>query len=313
MILNIDNTEDQLPAVSVILPIYNAGSYLRDAIDSILAQSYTDFELLALDDGSTDDSLAILKEYESKDPRVKLFTRENRGLVATLNELIESAKGRYIARMDGDDICDPDRFEKQVRFMELHPDHVVVGSSFEKINESGQSIGEFKAPQEHQEIDVMNLAGHTSICHPTAMIRTTAIRQINGYDPATECAEDLDLWLRIAEIGELANLADVLVKYRMHDDSISEANRLTQEQLKRDACERAWERRGIHGSYEAQVWRPGSDKESQHDFALKYGWYAWRHGHRDTWWSYVKKALALKPFAVSSWKLLIFGYVKSPH
>ena len=118
--------------------------------------------------------------------------------------------------------------------------------------------------------------------------------------------------MRIAEVGRLANIPEVLVKYRMHGNSISEAKRSTQEQLKRESCERAWKRRGVDGKYEAGFWRPGSDKESQHNFALRYGWYAWSHGHRNTWWNYVKKAFVLKPFAVSTWKLLIFGYIKSP-
>src|SRR5437870_2605656 len=115
----------QAPMISVLLPVYNAQPYLQEALDSILAQSVADFELLALDDGSSDLSLRILREYERVDSRIRVISRENRGLVSTLNELISIARGRYLARMDADDICCPLRFRQQVDFLESNPVHIV--------------------------------------------------------------------------------------------------------------------------------------------------------------------------------------------
>lgn len=312
--MNADHLDDPVPTVSVGLAVYNAGCYLREAVDSILEQTYTDFELLAYDDGSMDDSLAILKEYELKDSRVRVFSRENRGLPATHNEMIDLARGRYMARMDADDISLPDRFALQVAFLDANQDVVVVGSWVETINEYGQVIASLKSPTEHADIDRLNLTGHSSIVHPTAMIRQTALIEVGGYDKRMEVALDFDLWLQLAEVGKLANLPTVCLQYRLHSGAISESRRELQGQLARLACERAWTRRGIEGKFDptAVDFRPGNDLESQHKYALRYGWMSWNGGHMDTWWTYAKRVIALKPMAISSWKLLIFGFIKSP-
>src|SRR3954468_5693657 len=116
------------PTVSVLLAVYNARRYLRQAIDSILAQTFTDFEFIIIDDGSTDDTLAILREYEKRDGRIRLISRPNKGLTTTLNEGLALARGEFLARMDGDDVALPTRFEKQVTYLRDHPECVLVGS-----------------------------------------------------------------------------------------------------------------------------------------------------------------------------------------
>lgn len=299
--------------ISVLLPVYNAEPYLHEAIESVLNQTYRDFELLALNDGSTDNSLAILNEFAARDKRVRVISRENKGLVETLNELVSKASGEYLARMDADDICLPERFAKQIAFMDTHPEHVVVGSWVETINAKGQQIGLIKSPIHHADIDQAQLRGHTSICHPAAIIRKKAMRETAGYKPEYICAEDLDLWLRLAEIGKLANIPEVLLKYRLHENSISEAAGELQQKNIKHACEQAWQRRNISGHYEpGEHWRPGADKASRHKFALRYGWIAWQNQHRETWWTYACQALRLKPFSVTSWRLMIFGWLRSP-
>ena len=145
------------PAISVLLPVYNAERFIREAVDSVLFQSLGDFELLALDDGSTDGSLIILREYEARDNRVRIITRENRGLVASLNDLIAAARGRYLARMDSDDISMPQRFERQVMFLESSPDHVAVGGWVIHIDENGLPIGPITSPTLHFDIDQAHL------------------------------------------------------------------------------------------------------------------------------------------------------------
>jgi glycosyltransferase involved in cell wall biosynthesis len=301
------------PTISVLLPVHNAERYLRAAIDSVLSQSLVDFELLVLDDGSTDRSLTLLHELTSGDRRVRLLTRRNRGLVQTLNELIAQATGQYIARMDADDICMAGRFAKQAAFLDNSPDHVLVAGWIERINARGQPIGIYPSPCSHDEIDQAHLRGLTSICHPTVMLRKDAILKAGCYRAEFEHAEDLDLWLRMAELGKIANLPEVVLQYRMHASSISEAKGKAQQDAMRRACESAWARRGIEEHFEVtEHWRPGGDRQSRHQFALESGWVAWHNGHRATWWTCARTALAMRPFAVSSWKLLVFGFLKSP-
>ena len=133
----------------------------------------------------------------------------------------------------------------------------------------------------------------------------------NGYDVKFEGAEDLDLWLRLAEIGNIANLHQCVVQYRLHTSSISASQRNRQMANAKLACSRAWERRGIAGQFTAtDHWRAGDDKLSRHKFALQYGWVAWGHGYSRTWWTYVREAFRLRPFAISTWQLFLCGFFK---
>ncbi|MBC9882141.1 glycosyltransferase [Bradyrhizobium sp. INPA01-394B] len=301
------------PAISVLLPVYNAERFLCEAVESVLGQSYSDFELLVLNDGSTDGSLDLLRGFEGRDSRVKVFTRENRGLVSTLNELLETARAPYIARMDADDICVVDRFAKQLAFLLANPGHVAVGGWVMQINHIGLPIGPIRSPTSHDDIDAMHLVGHASIWHPTAMVRKDAILAIGGYSPEYPHAEDLDLWLRLAERGKLANLAEPVLFYRLHDQSVSQVNGLAQQSSAERACRSAWERRGLQAHFEAtDLWRATGSVESRYQFILKYGWTAWANGYRKTWWYYATKALQAQPFSQSSWKLLLFGLRTSP-
>jgi glycosyltransferase involved in cell wall biosynthesis len=303
----------QAPIISVLLPVYNAENYLHDAVDSVLSQTFPDFELLILDDGSTDRSASILREYESKDRRVRHFSRENLGLIPTLNELIGRAQGRYLARMDADDVCLPQRFERQMKFLDSHEECVLVGSFHELINSLDQPIGTVKHPLSHEEIDGMHLKGICCVTHSSVMLRSAIVKQLNGYDIRFDTAEDLELWLRLAERGKLANIPEVMVKYRIHAESVSERFQAKQRNTARMACETAWARRGISGVFEAdEVWRRGRDKQSRYEFANRYGWIAWSNNHRGTWWTYTKEAIRLRPFAISSWRLLVFGLLRRP-
>jgi hypothetical protein len=312
--MNIGPPADPAPTLSVFLPVYNAEPYLRAAVESLLSQTFEDFELLALDDGSTDQSLSILREYAAKDHRLRVHSRENRGVVATANALIALARGRYLARMDADDICLPYRFEKQVRFLDSFPEHILIGGWVERMNAAGQPIGVYRSPCSHEQIDRDHLRGSVSICHPTAMFRRAAVVSVGGYRSGYAPAEDLELYLRLAEIGKIANLPEVVLRYRMHSNSASEAQGLIQRDGMQRACEGAWRRRGIEGRFEPhEHWRPGNDVHSRHKFALQSGWVAWGNGHRSTWWSYAREALWMRPFALSSWQLLIFGLLKRPN
>ena len=203
-----------MPRLSVILPVYNCEKYIYEAVDSILNQTFTDFELLIVDDFSTDSTVLILESF--KDSRIQLFKKEkNTGYTNSLNYAISIAKGEYIARMDGDDICLPQRFEKQVNFLDCHPDVILCGSAVQIID----SDTILRLPTNHDEIKV-KLCFATSFCHPSVMGKAIVFKE-NLYDVKLEPAEDYDLWTRLVFKGQLANLDEILLMYRIHEEQVS--------------------------------------------------------------------------------------------
>lgn len=298
------------PLISVLMPVYNGGKYLRAAIESILNQTFVDFEFLVLDDGSTDESLKTLRQYAEQDERLRIISRENRGLIFTLNELLENARGEFIARMDADDIALPGRFELQVNFLKKNPKVVCLGGASQMIDSDGRYLTTLTPPQTNMEIQELILAGHTAINHPASMMRLAAIKQVGGYDGEYEFVEDLDLWLRLGENGDLANLKDDILKYRLHDKSISESAGGKQRDAALRACESAWRRRNIKRDFGYQIWRPGTDSTSRYAFMLQYGWWAWNSRQRKTAAFYGWQAVRVKPFSISGWKLLIVALFK---
>ena len=302
-----------MPTVSVLLPVFNGERYLRAALDSVLSQTYADFELLVLDDGSTDRTPHIARSCARLDPRVRVYSRENRGLVATLNELLGLARGEFIARMDADDICLPDRLARQVAHLRAHPRVVCVGGDHELIDERGRLLTTVRTLERDAEIQQQALRGHGSICHPSAMIRRDALQHIGGYRAEFYPAEDLDLWLRLGEIGELANLRGAVLRYRLHTQSISEsAAQGRQRAAGLKCCEDAWRRRGLHDvPFEAgDAWRPTDARDSRLRFALRYGWWAFNSGQRSTSIAYGLKAVRTAPASREGWTLLLASLVK---
>jgi glycosyltransferase involved in cell wall biosynthesis len=301
------------PIVSVLLPVYNAQRYVAEAVESILAQTFVDFELLLIDDGSTDRSLKILETYAAKDKRIRLTSRENRGLTRTLNEMIDQAEGEFVARMDADDIALPNRFARQVEFLQNNPNVNCVGSAYQFIDEQGRMLLTGVEPENNEEIQRGLLAGFAiRMLHPSIMIRRASLIEIGGYDE-TRVAEDLDLYLRLGEIGELANLKEVLMKYRIQMDSVCARNPSVYLEDARKVCELAWQRRGIEGRFEAEQdgpIRPGKDRFSRHPFLVKYGWWAFNSRQRQTAIIYAMRAIAALPFKFEGWKLLACAVIK---
>lgn len=301
------HTSERPPAVSVLLPVYNGGSFLKPALESILAQSFTDFECLVLDDGSTDGSGDVAQAVARDDARVRVIQRENRGLVATLNELFSQARGDLIARMDADDIALPDRFLHQVEFMRAHPDVVCLGGGQILIDERGRRIGPIVPPVDDLAIQEIALRGHGSICHPTVMMRADALRAIGGYRRDFYPAEDLDLWLLLGELGPLANLAEPVIHYRIHSGSISGmAASGRQRDAMRGACAAAWCRRQrTDVVFEAgDAWRPTGEADSRFRFIVDYGWRAYMSGYGGTARVYGLKAIRVQPWRRDGWHLL---------
>lgn len=209
------------PVISVLMSVYNSASYLREAVESILNQTFADFEFLVIDDGSTDESLKILQEYASKDKRIILTSRENRGLTRSLNELLAQAKGKYIARQDADDISLPHRFEKQVHFLETHQDVVLLSSLLELIDASGRSIKVIPDVFEPDLLDWYLLFDHYLGGHSQFMFRRVQLINLGGYDEKYRYGQDYVLICRLATVGKIFILPEVLLKLRFHNESIS--------------------------------------------------------------------------------------------
>ena len=299
------------PWVSVVLPVYNGSTYLRAAIDSVLAQTFDRFELIVVDDGSTDESPQIVKTYVERDPRVRLVSRPNTGIVGALNDGLAVARADLIARMDADDIALPQRFAKQVRFLQQHDSVVIVGGAYEVIDEKSRPLTVLSPPQSDDELQPKALAGHTCICHPTVMMRREAVEAVGGYHEPYRDAEDLDLYLRLGERGELANVPDVVLRYRMHAGSVSGQRAASQREVSRRACEAAWERRGIDGTFEAtESWRPTDDRASRLAFIMQYGWWAFTSGYRRTALSYAMRAIQTAPLRSDGWRLAACAVAK---
>lgn len=205
------------PAISVIMPVYNAQTYLRECINSVLNQTFTDFEFIIIDDCCTDSTAAILSSYN--DARIKIFKNEiNLGLTKSLNRAIELAQGKYIARMDADDICLPKRFEKQIELLEANPKIGLCGTWYENF---GDSSGIAKYNTTHNEI-VLGLLYQSQFCHPTVIMRKEIVDKHHLlYDTNFTTAQDYELWSRMAHVCETANVDEVLLRYRFHAESVS--------------------------------------------------------------------------------------------
>lgn len=306
-------TSADVVRLSVVMPVYNAAQYLPGALDSVLAQSYRNFELLVHDDGSQDSSWAIMTDYASRDPRIRVSRGPNQGLPRTLNHMISCAAGELIARFDADDLCLPNRFEKQVARFDLDPNLAVSGGAAQIVDADDRPIRITQPPLSHEDIDRHNLCGHVSLLHPAIMMRRDAVLAAGGYHPDFHGAEDHDLWLRMAEIGQLENLPDVLIKYRIHDSSISSTKRDLQRQLCLRACKAAWQRRGIADErFEYREWRMGEDAQSRLAFTISYAWQAWSHGYRNTWRYYALKALRQAPLSRTAWNVVLAGTLRRP-
>lgn len=208
------------PMISVVMSVYNAEKYLDEAIQSILNQTYKDIEFIIINDGSTDKSLEIIEKYKAQDERIVLISRENRGLIASLNEGIEKTRGKYIARMDADDISLLNRFEEQIRFMEENSSVGVCGSWIEVFGENKKPTI-WRMPTYDAELRPRLLFSVT-FAHPSIMMRKELIdKYYLKYNKNYLHAEDYKFWVDFSKYTKFANIPKVLLKYRYLDTSVS--------------------------------------------------------------------------------------------
>jgi glycosyltransferase involved in cell wall biosynthesis len=208
------------PLVTVLMSVYNGEDFLAEAIESILGQTFKEFEFLIVNDGSKDKSSEIVGKYAQTDQRIRLIEQENKGLVASLNRGLEEARGTLIARIDADDIAYPDRLEKQVAHMSKNPEVIASGSAITLIDAQGQIIRQIEYPLTTDEVRKKMIEG-SKLAHPAVMMRRAVVLEVGAYREVCRPADDYDLWLRLLEVGEIDNLGEPLLYYRQHDDKMS--------------------------------------------------------------------------------------------
>lgn len=219
------------PLVSIVMPAYNAAKYIEEAIQSIIDQTFSDFEFIIVDDCSNDETWEIITKYSKKDGRlVAIKNSENLKISATLNKGILASKGKYIARMDADDWSYPDRIEKQVRFMESHPEIGISGGYVEFCNTQMDFVNQRTYPLVDSDIR-KKLFRYSPFCHATTIYRSVLVKKAGLYDINLYDAEDYDLYFRLGNLAKFANLPVILYKVRMRSDSISQTKTVRQESL----------------------------------------------------------------------------------
>ncbi len=291
------------PVVSVVVPIYNAARYLESALRSVLQQSFADFELIAVDDGSTDPSRTILERLAAEDPRVRVVSRPNTGIVGALNDGLALARGEFVARMDADDLCFPQRFAVQVDHLRRHPECVCVGSAFLYIDAEGYCLKEVPRPRTHAEIEAELLQGNGgSLIHPTAMFRRNAVDQVGRYREKAQWIEDLDLYLRLARVGTLANLPDVLLQYRLHEKSVNFTRNQGRLERKWGILAEAYAARGLafdRNQLRPPVYTDAITRDNFNEFAVT----SLKYGAKGRPWYYVFRSLRAGPLHPQSWRV----------
>lgn len=233
-------SNNKIPEISIVMSVYNGGSYLKGAIDSILAQTFTDFEFVIIDDGSTDESAKIIRSYS--DPRIRFLEQENRGLVASLNRGIKLSNAVYIARQDADDLSGPTRLEKQLGYLERNPEVLIVGSSIRVIDVSGKELHDHRVLLNDTELR-QELLVRSSFAHGSVVFRKDEALKAGLYNQAFWPAEDYEFWLRLSKYGQLGNIDEPLYKYRENSAGISMKNHVLQQEKVLQIQGKAWEYR----------------------------------------------------------------------
>lgn len=236
-----------LPLVSVLMTVYNSEKYLREAIDSLLVQSYSNLEIILINDGSTDETVQIINSYN--DPRIKFHDNgQNLGIVKSRNKALTLANGKYLATLDSDDISLPDRIREQVDFMESNPEYGMCGTYYYTINKEGDIMREVRFPVNDGDSRTHFIAGNC-FCHSSVMLRNGVIKDLY-FSESYQLAEDFDLWYRIAAHSMIKNIPSFLTKYRLHDTNISAVKEAAMYDRIRMIMERMF--KGLHLSFTSE-------------------------------------------------------------
>lgn len=292
-----------LPRLSVLLPVYNCEKYLKIALNSLWQQTYQDFEVCIIDDGSTDDSLNIIHAAIKQGYPIKLLEQPHQGIVAALNYGLREAKGSLIARMDADDMAFLNRFEAQVNFLDQYPEFVAVGSWVRFIDEGGSPFFTYKTPVENDAISALLWEGNGgALIHPAVCFRKSALEIIGGYREAYRSVEDLDVYIRLLDIGKLYNLPKILLNYRQHFKSVNFmsphiSRRLLTQTLMDEHCIRMGRNKIIFNTQ-------GMHEKSCLEVYQQWASWAVQEGFKKAAFKYTLKILFIAPFKYKSWAFL---------
>jgi glycosyltransferase involved in cell wall biosynthesis len=295
------------PTVSVVIPCYNAARYLESALASVQAQTFTDFELIVVNDGSTDNSLALLNAIAAREPRLRIISRPNTGIVGALNDGLAAARGEFIARMDADDLCFPDRFAKQVAYLCAHPDCVCVGTSVIFMDAHSRPVKHVPRQTAHEQIEAALLSGDGgALIHPSVMMRLAAVVAVGGYRLPAQHVEDIDLFLRLARAGRLANLPESLLRYRVHPQSINFTKNEGRYEKLEYVLRQANEARGLPFHRPARP-DPAKAWSSIVDIHREWAATALEFGSRRVAVQHAWRACRIEPFNGRSWRALRYA------
>jgi glycosyltransferase involved in cell wall biosynthesis len=293
------------PEVSVVMPVFNCQRYLPEAIESIIRQTFTNFEFIIVDDGSTDETPLILNNYANRDKRIRLIRLSHTASPACPSNVgIQHARGQFIARMDGDDIAYPYRFERQLAYMHSSDECVAASGKVLFIDEEGFPLMLSQQKLDHYQIEEELFKGRgLALVHSAAMFRREALIRVKGYREKYIKGEDLDLYLRLGEIGKLSNLSDVLLKVRRHSSSLTsigggEENKIFRTEIITDAMIR----RGI--SPETIKLFEFRQPKSVGEYHLELAYLAINGGYNNTARKHIMKALRYKILSKRSLKAL---------
>jgi glycosyltransferase involved in cell wall biosynthesis len=286
------------------MPVYNAERYVADALESILSQSFRDFEFLVFDDGSTDASLSIIQRYARQDTRIRVFAAQHKGLTSLLNKSIQVARGTFIARMDSDDVSLATRMEEQVEYLKRNPSCVAVGCDLLIIGTDGETLGIDRHETQPEAVEQLLLNGTLGVVtHPASMMRHDALLAIGSYREKFDGLEDFDLLLRLSEVGQLSNISKVLFKYRIHERSVCSTRFRTQQRYADTIIRQARLRRGLK-PLKRSVWpliHPADDEAAR--LQLWSGCFLGL-GNKKLALQYAFSALHRQPLSWTSWVAL---------
>jgi glycosyltransferase involved in cell wall biosynthesis len=308
------------------MSVYNGEKYLREAIDSILNQTFKDFEFLIIDDGSTDSSAEIIRSYT--DSRIRLIQNEkNIGLTRSLNKGLKLAQGEYIARMDADDISLPERLKKQVKYLDNHPEIGVLGTRFFEIDMNGNVRREICIPLDKRNIE-KQLYRVNCFCHSSTMMRMSCIKKVGLYDETLKYAQDYELWLRMIDVCEVQNHPELLHKWRYNTRtgiSVKKSSKQNKnaEEIRKKHIKRKLEADLIDYKYLTQLVRANPndkliasfffrehEKSKNHDFAERLTYFQLKYLNENKKWNrakvlqYLLKSLINNPLNFGAWSFI---------
>jgi glycosyltransferase involved in cell wall biosynthesis len=296
-----------VPPLSVLMPVRDTQAYLSEALRSVLDQNVSDFELVLVDDGSTDGSYELAQEFARRDARVRVYQSPGLGIAGALNQGLALCRAPLVARMDSDDISLPRRFERQMAYLENDSDCVLVSGQGDLIDEDGDLFGWVSMPLEHDAILRMLRRGECSVIHGGAIYRTEAVRFVGGYRP-DYLAEEVDLFLRLGERGRLANLPHLVLHYRKREDSVTATWDAARVMAERRARAAEYHQKGVSPTASVEPWREpvGGDATAIARMGL-----ALHAGFDATAWKYARRLLAGRATSPSLWAALSSRFVRS--